>query len=327
MILIFDRGDIERRLANLFALFTLAWLAAVTPIMLGNLASGIVFSAAKHNIVPHLCATYAFLVLFDDRIRHRGGHLLLAFIGFVIAGSAASTASLVAVLPGLMVASPHRRVRILGYTVFFAVYALFVVLMLGLSAFPGLLELLSIVLQKPAEELASATGRGTFWPIFIEGTKDHMVGSGFSAADRFIQLLVPPAFYTDALGKDGMAIQSSHNMLLSAWAGTGLIGLGFAALVLASAVQWGLKLDTAGRRFVATCVFFIILNGMTTPGIFQDWNLHVLSFMAMLAYARIGAMDRVTGSALPGRDRAGAIIAPSVGRLPRAGPGPAWRGS
>ncbi len=292
VILIFDRSDIERRLAGLFALFTVLWLVAVSPVILQSLARGIVFSAAKHNIMPHLCATYAFLVIFDARIRRRGAHLTLALVGFVIAGSASSTGSLAALVPGLLLASPHRRLRVLGVITFAFVFAGFLVLMLGLSAFPGLLDVLSAVLQKPAEELAGATGRGTFWPIFIEGTKDHMIGSGFSAADRFIQLLVPGADYLETLGPEGMAIQSSHNMLLSAWAGTGLIGLGFCALVLTTAFQWGLKLDPAGRRFVATSVFFIILNGMTTPGIFQDWNIHVLTFVAVLAYARIGAMGR-----------------------------------
>ncbi|MBD8907340.1 O-antigen ligase family protein [Methylorubrum zatmanii] len=300
VILIFDRADIEHRLANLFALFTVVWLVAVTPIILENLASGIVFSSAKHNIVPFLCAAHAFLVIFDERVRHRGAHLLLALIGFVIAGSAASTGALVAAAPGMMVASPHRRLRILGLVLFALIFVVFVVLMLGLSAFPGLLDLISVALQKPAEELAGATGRGTFWPLFIEGTKDHLVGSGFSAADRFIQLLVPPAAYMDALGPEGMAIQSSHNMFLSAWAGTGLIGLCFCAVVLTSAVQWSRKLDRAGRRLVATCVFFLILNGMTTQGIFQDWNLHVLTFVALLAYARIGALSRApVSSAAP----------------------------
>ncbi|CAO4177240.1 O-antigen ligase family protein [Methylorubrum populi] len=298
VILIFDRVDIERRLANLFALFTVVWLVAVTPIILENLASGIVFSSAKHNIIPFLCAAHAFLVIFDARVRHRGPHLLLALVGFVIAGSAASTGALVAAAPGMMVASPHRRLRILGLVLFALIFVVFIVLMLGLSAFPGLLDLLSVVLQKPAVELAGATGRGTFWPLFIEGTKDHLLGSGFSAADRFIQLLVPPADYMEALGPEGMAIQSSHNMLLSAWAGTGLVGLGFCAMVLTSAVQWGQKLDRAGRRLIATCVFFLILNGMTTPGIFQDWNLHVLTFVALLAYARIGALHRAPAGAL-----------------------------
>ncbi|MEH3116132.1 MAG: O-antigen ligase family protein [Methylorubrum populi] len=323
-IVIFDRADIERRLANLFALFTLIWLVAVTPIILASLASGIVFSSAKHNMVPYLCAAHAFLVVFDDRVRHRGGHLLLALAGFIVAGSASSTGALVAAAPGMMVASPHRRLRILGLVTFAAVFAVFMVLMLGLSAFPGLLDVLSVVLQKPAEELAGATGRGTFWPIFIAGTQDHLVGSGFSAADRFIQLLVPPAAYTDILGPEGMAIQSSHNMLLSAWAGTGLIGLGFCAVVLGSAVRWGLKLAIAGRRFVATCVFFLILNGMTTPGIFQDWNIHVLAFVAVLAYARIGAMGREPARGPAARPAADPAAEPAAGLGPLA-PGHALR--
>ncbi|MET5020499.1 hypothetical protein AAHH78_36470, partial [Burkholderia pseudomallei] len=59
-IMIFDRSDIERRLPNLFAMFIVLWLIATAPIILDNLAHGIVFSSAKHNLVPYLCATYAF---------------------------------------------------------------------------------------------------------------------------------------------------------------------------------------------------------------------------------------------------------------------------
>ena len=297
-ILIFDRSDIERRLANLFALFTVVWLVATTPIILDNLAHGIVFSSAKHNLMPYLCAAHAFLVIFDDRIRHRGAHLLLAFAGFVIAGSAASTASLIAVVPGLMVASQHRRLRIIGYTAFTVYLVLFVVLMVGLSAFPGLLDVVSVVLQKPPEELADATGRGTFWPVFIEATKDRFVGAGYAAGDRFIQLLIPTTALAETLARDAVFISSSHNMLLSAWAGTGLIGIGLSAMVLGTAIRWGMKLDRAGRRLIATCVFFLILNGMTTPGIFQDWNINVLTFVGLLAYARIGVLRREPAGAL-----------------------------
>lgn len=304
-ILIFDRSDIERRLANLFALFTCVWLVATAPIILDNLAHGIVFSSAKHNLMPYLCAAHAFLVIFDDRIRHRGAHLALALAGFVIAGSAASTASLIAVVPGLMVASRHRRLRLLGYTAFTVYLVLFVVLMVGLSAFPGLLEVVSVVLQKPPEELADATGRGTFWPVFIEATKDRFVGAGYAAGDRFIQLLIPTTALAETLARDAVFISSSHNMLLSAWAGTGLIGIGLCAMVLGAALRWGMKLDRAGRRLIATCVFFLILNGMTTPGIFQDWNINVLTFVALLAYARIGALHRErTGVAAPAPEAA-----------------------
>ncbi|CAO4145879.1 hypothetical protein LPLAFNJD_LOCUS2053 [Methylorubrum aminovorans] len=304
-ILIFDRSDIERRLANLFALFTCVWLVATAPIILDNLAHGIVFSSAKHNLMPYLCAAHAFLVIFDDRIRHRGAHLALALAGFVIAGSAASTASLIAVVPGLMAASRHRRLRLLGYTAFTVYLVLFVVLMVGLSAFPGLLEVVSVVLQKPPEELADATGRGTFWPVFIEATKDRFVGAGYAAGDRFIQLLIPTTALAETLARDAVFISSSHNMLLSAWAGTGLIGIGLCAMVLGAALRWGMKLDRAGRRLIATCVFFLILNGMTTPGIFQDWNINVLTFVALLAYARIGALHREpAGAAAPAPEAA-----------------------
>ncbi|CAO4184770.1 O-antigen ligase-related domain-containing protein [Methylorubrum aminovorans] len=304
-ILIFDRSDIERRLANLFALFTCVWLVATAPIILDNLAHGIVFSSAKHNLMPYLCAAHAFLVIFDDRIRHRGAHLALALVGFVIAGSAASTASLIAVVPGLMVASRHRRLRLLGYTAFTVYLVLFVVLMVGLSAFPGLLEVVSVVLQKPPEELADATGRGTFWPVFIEATKDRFVGAGYAAGDRFIQLLIPTTALAETLARDAVFISSSHNMLLSAWAGTGLIGIGLCAMVLGAALRWGMKLDRAGRRLIATCMFFLILNGMTTPGIFQDWNINVLTFVALLAYARIGALHREpAGAAAPAPEAA-----------------------
>lgn len=298
-ILIFDRVDIERRLGDLLALFTVVWLLAVAPIIVASLASGIVFSAAKNNMMPYVCAMLAFVAVFDERTRHRTAYVILAIVGFVIAGSAASTGALVALAPGLMVASPHRKVRVAGWMSAAFVTVMFLVLMLGLSAFPGLVELLSEILQKPAEELANATGRGTFWPTFIAGTKDHLVGSGFSAADRFIQLLIPTSTLAETLGRDAVFIASSHNMFLSAWAGTGLIGLGFCAMVLGTAIRWGMKLEIGGRRLVATSVIFLALNGMTTPGIFQDWNVNVLAFVALLAYARVGVLGRNAAAAAP----------------------------
>lgn len=291
-ILIFDRSDIQRRLADLLALFVVVWLLAVSPIIATSLAGGIVFSAAKNNMMPLVCAALAFLVVFDGRAPRRTAYLLLALAGFTIAGSAASTGALAAVAPAMMIASSHRPVRVLGYAAAAFACVAFLVLMLGLSAFPALLDLLSLVLQKPPEELANATGRGTFWPTFIEATRHRVLGSGFSAADRFVQLLIPTTALAEELGREAVFITSSHNMFLGAWAGTGLVGLGFAYLVLASAVQWGLKLDLGGRRFVVSLVLFLVLNGMTTPGIFQDWNVNVLGFVAALAYARVGALNR-----------------------------------
>ena len=148
------------------------------------------------------------------------------------------------------------------------------------------------MLQKPAVELTNATGRTTFWPTFIAATRDHVFGSGFSAADRFVQLLIPTSELADTLGKDKIFITSSHNMFLSAWAGTGVVGLGFAALVLGGAIRLGLRLERGGRRFVVSVVLMLILNGMTTPGIFQDWTVNTFTFVAILAYGRVGALQR-----------------------------------
>lgn len=320
-ILIFDRSDIERRLPDLLAVFIVVWLVAVTPVILANLASGIVFSSAKNNMMPYVCAVLAFAVVFGARTRWRVPYFVLAVVGFVIAGSASSTGALIALVPGVLIASPYRNVRILGFVTMVLVGAVFVVLMLGLSAFPALLDLVSVILQKPAEELANATGRGTLWPTFLAATGDRLVGSGYSAADRFIQLLMPPTALTDASGRDTVFLTSAHNMFLSAWAGTGLIGLCFCATVLGSAVRWGLKLDLAGRRLVVSSVIFVALNGMTTPGIFQDWNVNVLAFVALLAFTRIGLLNQ---SAAWGAPAPRPAARPMTGRPALD---PAWRAS
>lgn len=288
-ILIFDRGDISRRLADLLAFFIAVWLLAVSPIIVTSLAAGILFSAAKNNMMPLVCTALALLMLFGPRHPRRTAYLLLAIVGFVIAGSAASTGALLGIVPAVMIASRHRPVRVTGWVLAAATTAVFLFLIVGLSAFPELLEALSVVLQKPAEELANATGRTTFWPTFIEATRGRLFGSGFSAADRFVQLLIPTSALADTLGREEVFITSSHNMFLSAWAGSGMLGIAFAGITLLTAIRWGLKLDAGGRRMVVGVVLVLVLNGMTTPGIFQDWNVHVLVFVAVLAYARIGA--------------------------------------
>jgi exopolysaccharide production protein ExoQ len=285
-ILIFDRPDIRRRLADILAIVTLAWLVAVTPEILQSLASGIVFSSAKNNMMPLVCALLGFAVVFGPPNRRRGRYLVLAAAGFVIAGSAASTGALIAVGPGLMIASRRPGLRVAGIVLALVSLVLFLFLMVGLSSFPALLDLLSVVLQKPKIELANATGRGQFWPTFIAATQDRLLGSGFSAADRFVQLLIPTTGLADELGRDAVFITSSHNMFLSAWAGTGIIGLCFAVLTLVEPVRFAARADRGTRRLVACLILMLALNGMTTPGLFQDWNVNVLAYVAVLACAR-----------------------------------------
>jgi exopolysaccharide production protein ExoQ len=295
-ILIFDRSDIESRLADLLALFVVIWLATITPTVVTNLMSGIVFSSGKNNMMPFVCAALAFLVAFDRRQPRRRPYLLLALAGFIVAGSAASTGALIAVVPGVMIASARRSVRVLGIVATLVTVATFLGLMLTISMFPELLEAASTILQKPAEELANGTGRNNFWPIFLEATRDRLIGSGFSAGDRFLDVIIAKSAPTSVVATQTVGLASAHNMFLSAWASLGLIGLCFTGVVLVTAVRWGLKLEEPGRRFVISSILMLILNGMTTPGIFQDWNINTLTFVAILAYARIGVLRRTVQS-------------------------------
>ncbi|MCF4127573.1 O-antigen ligase family protein [Methylobacterium sp. SyP6R] len=294
-ILIFDRPDIRHRLADILAIVTLAWLVSVTPEILQSLASGIVFSSAKNNMMPLVCALLGFAAWFGPPNRRRGRYLVLAAAGFVIAGSAASTGALIAVGPALMIASRRPGIRVAGIVLALASIAVFLFLMVGLSSFPGLLDALSVILQKPKVELANATGRGQFWPTFIAATQDRLLGSGFSAADRFIQLLIPTTELADELGRDAVFITSSHNMFLSAWAGTGIIGLSFAVLTLIEPIRFAARADRGTRRIVACLILMLALNGLTTPGLFQDWNVNVLAYVAALACARAARREAEAG--------------------------------
>ncbi|KQP73262.1 hypothetical protein ASF60_09915 [Methylobacterium sp. Leaf113] len=315
-IVIFDQSDIEYRFADILAIIILSWLAAVLPIILESLAHGIIFSAAKNNMMPYVCAMLGFLVIFRPPQRRRGAYLGLALIGFVVAGSAASTGALVAVGPAMLMSSRHVVLRNFGIFGALAAIAGFVLLMLDLAAFPALLDLLATILQKPAVELANGTGRSTFWPTFIAATQDRLAGSGFSAGDRFIQLLIPTTTLAETLGREDVFITSSHNMFLSAWAGTGMIGLGFSFVVLFTTLSWGMKLDLGGRRFVASCVLMLVLNGMTTPGIYQDWNVNVLALAGLLAFIRVQ---------LPPDGRADRPAPISTDLRPEAAVANAWR--
>lgn len=315
-ILIFDRSDIARRLPDFLAVFIVVWLLAIIPTVVTNLAGGIVFSSGKNNMTPFVCFVLAMLVAVDRTLPRRGPYFILALVGFIVAGSASSTGALIAVVPGVMIASSRRLVRTLGLVATAATVAVFLLLMLSISMFPDLLELVSTVLQKPAEEIANGTGRSNFWPIFLEATRDRLIGSGYSAGDRFLDVLIARSDPSGVAATQNVGLASAHNMFFSAWAGLGLIGLCFAFVVLTNAIRWGLKLDLPGRRFVVSCVLMLVLNGMTTPGIFQDWNVNVLCFVAVLAYARIGVL-RHSGHPVP---------ASVMGRHPIAtGPGPGWR--
>lgn len=291
-LVLFDRADIRQKIGKLLALYILAWLFVSLPRILESLVSGIVFSSAKNNTMPIVCATLMLWAGLEPSATHRRANFTLGAIGFIIAGSAASTGALFwALIPAWLIASPRPGMRVAGFALGLVVLVVFAFLIVGLSVFPELVDVLSVVLQKPSDELMRATGRSEIWPIFLAGTRDHMFGSGFSAADRFVQLLVPAGSFPDSFIRDQFHFGSSHNMFLSAWAGTGVVGLSFAVAVLGNAIRGALRLDIGGRRLVISVLVMLILNGLTTPGIFQDWGPMSFAFVAVLAYSRLALLD------------------------------------
>ncbi len=304
-ILLFDRKSIVRSLPVLIGAFIVTWLVLAAPTYADNIAHGIIFSSAKHNVTPMLCfVLFAYGLFVEPNGRMRLWQIGLSLAGLVIAGSAASTAAMIGLIPAVLVASPRRIVRVAGVVFGLLCVAGFLLLTINLSDFPGLLHAVSTVLQKPEEQLANATGREVFWPALIAATRDHFFGSGFAAADRFLQLLLPPGQLRVLVGDTSLNLSTAHNMYISAWAGTGLAGIALGLTVLGTAVAWALKLAPAGRRFVLSFVFFLALNGMTTPAIFSSWNIALLAFVAVLAYARVAVGQQAARGA-----RAGALPA------------------
>ncbi len=289
-ILLFDRTTILRSLPVLLGVFIVAWLVVVAPTYIENIAHGIIFSSAKNNVMPAMCFALLFYAFFvePDR-RRRLWQIGLAFPGLVIAGSASSTAAIFGFIPAIMLASRYGPARVAGVVLAVLAVLVFMMLTVNLADFPGLLHVVSVILQKPEAQLANATGRVSFWPAVIMATRDHYFGSGFAAADRFIQLLLPPGELRNLLGDNSLNLASAHNMFLSAWAGTGLAGIALGLTVLGSTIGWAMKLPLADRRFVLSFTFVIILNGLTVPGLFGAWNVDILAFIAVLAYARVAA--------------------------------------
>ena len=228
----------------------------------------------------------------------RPWQIVLALAGLVIAGSAASTAAMVGILPAVMIASPRPLIRFAGGVVAVLCAAAFLLLTINLGDFPGLLHVVSVVLQKPEAELANATGRAEFWPVLIEATRGHYLGTGFGAGERFPQLLLPAGEFRNLLGDKDINLASAHNMFLSAWVGTGLPGIALALTIFGTAVAWALKLPRGGRRFALSVIFVLVLNGLTTPGIFSSWNVMVVPFVAVLAFVRVavGRQARPAGA-------------------------------
>lgn len=304
-ILVLDRPGFERNFVYFIASVLVCYMAVRLDLLAESLPAGIVFSSMKHNMVPALCVGLVMMLVSSrKRVPGRWPLILLALVAFVTSGSAATVGALPLLLTGWLAASRSQPVRWLGYASSAAWMITFVVLMAALSNFPELMETISVTLQKPVEELEKATGRGKFWPLFIEATADRSFGAGFAAGERFLQLLADPAKLAEELGTETVLISSAHNMLIGAWVAAGWLGLLGVASCLGLMWREAMRLDLQGRRFILPMLLLLVANAMTTPGPFGEFNLHLLLLAAMLVYIRVRLHEMSpAGSAVPIRPR------------------------
>jgi len=154
------------------------------------------------------------------------------------------------------------------------------------------------VLQKPPEELLNATGRNDLWPLFIEASHYRSFGSGF-ASERFLQLLVDLTAVQERLGQQEIFFNSAHNMVIGSWLATGWLGLATIALCFTAAFREAVRLDLPSRRFIIPVLLALVANGMTVQGIFGEFNIHTITWAALLIMIRVRC--RALASPLPVR--------------------------
>lgn len=318
----FDRTRFSHGFIAVHVVLLVGWLAVHAVEMFEDLAQGIVFSSAKDNMLPLLCVSLIlFLALEPRRPRGTWAIVLFAVACFIAAGSAATVAAIPLIVTGLLAASANPAVRRIGAVASATWMLLFTVLLAGLGSFPQLMELVSAILQKPIVELEQATGRGQFWPLFFDATAGHNFGSGFAAGERFIQLLLDPAAVQERMGRPNVFIASAHNMVIGAWVAMGWLGLLAMTACLVLAWREAKRLDVHSRRYVFPMLLVLFANGLTTPGLFGEFNMHTIAWAGVLCLIRSRQTALATAIA-SGRRPAIAVQAwpRSTGRRPSHAP-------
>ena len=261
------------------AVYCVIWVLLNIPIFFEAISHKIVFSAIKDNFL----STVGFSVLvlgWKTRLRY-----LFCFIGsatIVFAGSAASTASAVAACSVGLILSRNIIFKLVGCVGFFASLFFIVVYLVAPEQFPGTVEFLSGILQKPKEELLSATGRYTIWSILWTLAKDNYFGTGFGT-DRFMQLIGNMDEVADRLGTKDIFVMSAHNAGLAAWLSAGWLGVVALFFVFLNGIRFSLK-SGADHRVPTTMVLtFIIVNNLTIPGLGGNYSCVWLGWIAVLS--------------------------------------------
>jgi hypothetical protein len=259
-----------------------------------SLESEVVFSSAKDNIFPAV-AFFTIVIAFYTRGLQAYACMTFGLLAFAAAGSAASTFAMLASATVPLMYSRRILVRLFAY------FGLLVtsVLIIHFFLFPGRLQELAHfvggIIQKPVEELTSATGRYVIWDVLVTATKDNVFGSGFGS-DRFVQLLAGLPTVVEVWGAEQVNLASAHNALLSSWVASGYVGVSAVLIVYISAVQWCISGPSSVRPGASACITFLILNGLTVPGIGAVYTVQTLVWLECLAWVEASSRQKTTGT-------------------------------
>ena len=145
------------------AIYCLTWLLLNIPLLVDALSHKIIFSAIKDNFLP----TVGFSVeVLGSATRARLLFYALGMVIVVLAGSAASVASGLAACSVGMIFNRNMAIRLAGHVCLIASLLFIVVYLVAPDQFPGIVDFLSDILQKPKEKsfsvLPDATRYGAF---------------------------------------------------------------------------------------------------------------------------------------------------------------------
>lgn len=236
------------------------------------------FGALRHNHGGLLAAMTVTLSVQQWLQTHRSRYFLIILIGFAALVAFGSFASILALICGLTVllalSVPHYfRALAVGGTVLTGSLALFVMLA-GLQAMPmSWLIDFARMFGKSDELLFTISGRVPYWQAVWSISLDRPFGLGFAAAERFLGVdLELPGIITNA-----------HSGYVSAWLGSGWLGLGLCLAIFAAVISRSAEFPHSWRAAHLALVTVLAVNNITLVSVGGPINAGFLVLMALAA--------------------------------------------
>ncbi len=269
--------DFIRVLAIMIAI----WLVNDIPEIADSLQQGIIFSSAKSNLGPAICAIMLLFIPYSS-IRYKPLVFALGLAGFVVGGSAATVACFTVSLCVLPLLSSSMLLRLVSGIALVSTLGFAGLFLFFPQEFPVVVDVVSTLLQKPRKDLLIATGRHNVWEMFWALSKDEPFGFGFGS-ERFFQFIADQNLILKYYWLSTRNLNQSHNALLSGWLAAGWIGLFSIVFVFYSGIATALRGNRALRSPALAAIILLTLNSMTTQGIGTFYGVFWFGWIGVLA--------------------------------------------